>query len=160
MSRVAEHLERLGVPFQVVPHAEAWTGMDEARALGVPADAVAKAVMVETDRGHVLCVVPSSRKLDMRRVREVLGDRHARLATEDEIQRDFPGYELGALPPLSLLLNVPVYIDRQVVAHPQVFFAGGSQRESVKIDTARLLDAEPATVADLTRPDLTRPDPT
>jgi hypothetical protein len=42
MSLVTEHLERLGCAFEVIPHRQAYTSIDEARALGVDADEVLK----------------------------------------------------------------------------------------------------------------------
>ncbi len=44
----------------------------------------------------------------MKRLREAVGDRHTRLATEEELERDFPGLDLGALPPIGSLLGVPM----------------------------------------------------
>jgi prolyl-tRNA editing enzyme YbaK/EbsC (Cys-tRNA(Pro) deacylase) len=49
-----------------------------------------------------------------------VGDRHARLATEAELQRGFPDVELGALPPLALLLGGPLYVDPEVLQQEQV----------------------------------------
>jgi hypothetical protein len=41
----------------------------------------------------------------MRRIRAAIADEHARLASEEELRRAFPDYELGTLPPLGLLLE-------------------------------------------------------
>jgi Ala-tRNA(Pro) deacylase len=71
-----------------------------------------------------------------------VGDRHARLATEEELLRDFPGIELGALPPLGSLLGAPLYVDQEVLQHETVVFAAGSQTESVQLRTADLLQHE------------------
>jgi Ala-tRNA(Pro) deacylase len=74
-----------------------------------------------------------------------VGDRHVRLATEEELRRDFPDIELGALPPLGSLLGAPLYVDREVLQHETVVFAAGSQTESVQIRTADLLQHEQVT---------------
>ena len=72
------------------------------------------------------------------------------------MSRDFPDFELGAVPPLGSLLGVPTYVDPEVMAHETVVFAG-SQRESVKIRTAALFDDESITVVPLSlHPDLRR----
>lgn len=73
-----------------------------------------------------------------------------RTSRQDELTRDFGGFELGSLPPIGSLLAVPVIIDPEVREHGPVVFAAGSQTESVKVDAAALFAAVPARVAPLT----------
>jgi Cys-tRNA(Pro) deacylase len=151
MSAVTEHLEKRGVEFELVSHAEAYTSIDEARALGIAADEVVKTLALDTTAGHELVVVPASRRLDMKLVQEAVGDKHARLASEQELEQDFAGYELGALPPLGSLLSAPTYVDPEVMQHDTVVFAAGSRTESVKAKTEDLFRGESVTVVPLTR---------
>ena len=84
---------------------------------------------------------------------EALEDPGARLATEAELQLDFPGYELGALPPLGSLLGVPLLVDPEVLDHELVVFAAGTETESVRVVTGEMFRDEPLAVLPLTRPD-------
>jgi Ala-tRNA(Pro) deacylase len=138
MSVVTEHLEQRGAAFEVLPHRQAYTSIDEARALGVDADEVLKTLAVRTGPGYVLVVIPAARRLDLQLVREALGDNHARLATEEELDRDFADYQLGALPPLGALVGVNVFVDPEVLGHDTVVFAAGTQTQSVKRSTQEL----------------------
>jgi Ala-tRNA(Pro) deacylase len=113
--------------FEVLPHRQAYTSTDEARALGVDADEVLKTLAVRTGPGYALVVIPASRRLDLRLVRNALGDHHARLASEEELGRDYAAYQLGALPPLGALLGCELYVDPEVLGHDTVAFAAGSQ---------------------------------
>jgi Ala-tRNA(Pro) deacylase len=153
MSFVTEHLERRGVDYEVAEHARALTSMEEAGALGITADEVVKTVMLATDRGPALVVVPASRRLDLRLAREAVGDHAARLASEDELQRSFSECELGALPPLGSLLGAPVFVDPEVLEHDTVMFAAGTQTQSIKARSADLFRGEEVQVSPLTRPD-------
>jgi Ala-tRNA(Pro) deacylase len=153
MSLVTEHLTERGVAFEVVPHRRAFTSLQEARELGVAADAVLKTVALWTGGKYVLAVVPGPRRLDLRRVRDALEDPDARLATEAELAADFPGYELGALPPLGSLLGVPLLVDPEVLEHELVMFAAGLETESVRVAAADLFRDEPLGVLPLTRSD-------
>lgn len=150
MSRLTDYLTTKGVAFEVLTHERAFTGIDEARALGIDADEVLKTVILDTGGEHVALVLPGGQRLDMALVREAVGDPDAHLATEDELTRDFGGFELGSLPPIGSLLAVPVIIDPEVREHGPVVFAAGSQTESVKVDAAALFAAVPARVAPLT----------
>ena len=136
MSVVTEHLEQRGCVFEVIPHRQAYTSVDEARALGIEVGEVLKTLAVRT--GYALAVIPASRRLDLHLAREALGDNRARLASEEELGRDFPDYELGALPPIGALLDAQVYVEPEVLGHDTVTFAAGSQTESVKMSTQEL----------------------
>ncbi len=139
MTQVTEHLETHGVPFEAIAHQQTYTSIAEARALGINASEVLKTVAMRVAGGYALMAVPATCRLDMHLVQAAVGDRHVRLATEQELLRDFPGIELGA----------PLYVDQEVLEHETVVFAAGSQTESVQIRTADLLQHEQVTTLPL-----------
>lgn len=151
MSVVTEHLEKRSVRYGTMEHARAYTSIDEARALGLEADEVVKTILLDLGAGHAAVVLPASRHLDLRLVREATGDPHARLATEGEIERDLARFELGALPPIPSLLGIPVYVDPEVLEHETIVFAAGTQTESVQARTEDLFEDERFTAVPLTR---------
>ena len=151
MSVVTEHLEQRGSAFELLPHRPAATATDAARALGVDAGEVLKTLAVRTGPGYVLAVIPASCRLDLHLVREALGDHQARLASEEELGRDFPGYQLGALPPLGALLGCQVFLDPAVLGHDSVVFAAGTQTASVRIGSRELFGSEQVTTVALVR---------
>jgi len=151
MSAVTEHLERGGYAFEVIPHRQVYTSIDEARALGVDAGDVLKTLALRTASGYALLVIPASRRLDLHLAREAVGDNRARLATEEELVRDFAGYQLGALPPLAGLVDAEVYVDPEVLGHDTVVFAAGTQTESVKLRPGELFGGGQVTTAPLVK---------
>ncbi len=151
MSVTTEYLEKRGIPFEVIPHEKAFTSIDEASALGIEADEVVKTLLVDAEGGRFLAVVPGDRRLDMKLVEAVLGDKHAHLAKEQELENFYPEFELGSLPPLGGLLRAHAYVDPDVMRHETVVFAGGTQNESIKAGTQDLFREEPITVTRLTR---------
>jgi hypothetical protein len=44
-------------------------------------------------------------------VEQITGDKHARLAKEDEIRDAYPDIQLGCLPPLPSILGVSALVD-------------------------------------------------
>jgi len=151
MSVVTEHLERRGCAFEVLPHRQAYTSIDEARALGVDADEVLKTLALRTGSRYALLVIPASRRLDLHLAREAVGDSRARLASEEELARDFAGYQLGALPPLAGLVDAEVYVDPEVLGHDSVAFAAGTQTESVRLRPGELFGGGQVTTVPLVR---------
>lgn len=155
MSLVTDQLERRGVRYGTMVHDRTYTSIDEARALSVKADEVAKTILMDLVSGHAALVIPASRRLDMHLAKAAVGDRDVHLASEQEIERDFKGFDLGALPPIPSLLGIPVYVDPELLAHETIVFAAGSQTESVQVRTEDFLRGERFTTAPLSR----RPNP-
>lgn len=149
-SPTVELLEAKRIPFEVLPHEVALTATEEAAALHVAGADVIKTVVLDVGAGHVVAVIPSSRRLDMGLVREEVMDRHAHLAAEMETERDFPTFELGAVPPVPSMAQVPVFVDPEIMQHEEVIFATAHE-ESVKVKTQDLFGGEYVTVAPLCR---------
>lgn len=125
-------------------------GCRRPRTLGSMRALVIKSVLLDTAEGHVLAILPANRHLAMSLVREAVGDLQARLATEREIEQDFPAYELGALPPLQTALRCPVYVDPEVMTTETVVLAS-SHTESIRARTEDLFSGEWVTVTPLVR---------
>lgn len=146
---VTGFLERRGVPYDVVEHHAAYSAVAEARAAAADPEATAKTIALHDRDGYRLAVVPASERLDVRRAREVLGaSHHLRLATEEELECDFPACEVGALPPFGSA-RLPEVIDVRLVGHERIVCAGGEHRCSVRIAMLDLLRIAEPRVADV-----------
>lgn len=145
------HLEEQGLQYELVEHDRALTAAAEARAAGQePANAV-KCVLLRRLDGYELVVLQASDRLDMSKVREQLGEPSSdlRLATEEEMDADFPQFELGALPPLGEMLPAPEIVDRRVLDHDRVLCNAGDHTHSVLLDPMGIVSASNAEVADV-----------
>jgi Ala-tRNA(Pro) deacylase len=151
MSALTEHLQQRGSAFELLSHRQADTSTDETRVLGIDAGEVLKTLAVRTGPGYALVVIPASCRLDLHLVRDALGDHQARLASEEELARDFAGYQLGALPPLGPLVGSRMYVAPEVLEHDLVVFAAGSQTESVRMATRELFGGEQVTAVPLVK---------
>ncbi|MDX1621649.1 MAG: YbaK/EbsC family protein, partial [Nitriliruptorales bacterium] len=140
MSQVTEHLKERGIDFEVLQHEPTNTSLAEAHVLGVPEDQVAKTVVLDVRTGHAFAVLQADCQLDLDKVRAAINSRHVELATEDEIERDYPEFELGAIPPLGQLVHTPLIVDEKVIDHDEIIFAAGSQAESVRMKTRDLFE--------------------
>jgi len=147
---VLDYLQGRGVVFTVIPHPKAETARGEARLLRLPEEIVAETVVVMTRTGPALMVIPVSRSLDMWLAAEAVGDPHVRLATDRELADRFPDYELGALPPLSMLLLVPMYVDPSIAEQDKIVFAAGRRDVSVLMATRDLFGSDPVVITPLT----------
>lgn len=155
MAYVMDYLQGRGVTFTVIPHLKAPTAAGEAHALHIHEDLVAKTVVVIANYGPALMVIPASRRLELSLAADAVGDPGARLATERELEQQFPDYELGALPPLSMMLLAPMYVDPAVAERDEIVFAAGRQDVSIRMATSDLFPTDPVVVTPLTAESVT-----
>ncbi len=143
------YLDEQGLAYETMRHRRALTSGDEARALGVTPAHVAKTLVVRSQGGDALVVLPASARVDMHKLRDVLGDNHARLASEVELEAEMSEFELGAVPPLGELIGARVYLDEKLEQMDEVVFAGGTHQDSVKMSGGDFLKLVHPRVADL-----------
>jgi Ala-tRNA(Pro) deacylase len=147
--KLSGYLDSIGKQWEPLSHPEALSSVDEARALGIDPDEVAKSLVLKGREGYVLAVIPGGHRLDMHKVRDATGDKIIRLASEDDLERDFSDYELGAAPPAPGLLNVRGFVDPMVRSREWIVFAAGTHTDSVRMKTADLIALSDFTKADL-----------
>jgi prolyl-tRNA editing enzyme YbaK/EbsC (Cys-tRNA(Pro) deacylase) len=86
----------------------------------------------------------------MGRVRHLLGDPAAEIATEAELARDVPGLEPGALPPFGAPAPPLALLDRRVLSSKWVLANGGDHRHSLRVSPLGIVRMSPrARVVDI-----------
>lgn len=144
-------LEAEGVPFQVLTHDRTETAYEEARTLGIPAGSVAKTIVLATPEDHIRAVLPASERLDIRKVRDVLGltTHDVRLLSEGELSQDYPEFELGAVPPFAGTHADRVLVDCRLVDHEQLVLEAGTHDASLQMRPRDLIDLTKGQVIDI-----------
>src|SRR5438128_1775755 len=66
-----------------------------------------------------------------------------------EVVRAATGYSIGGVPPFGHATEVPVFMDRDLLAHSVVWAAAGRPDSVFEIDPERLCELSGAVVADL-----------
>jgi Ala-tRNA(Pro) deacylase len=150
MADLTSVLDQAGVEYELLEHLHTERASDEAEALGLPPKAVAKTLVLDAPEGHVRVVLPASERIDLRKVRQhVEGGKSIHLATEDELARDYPDFELGAVPPFGGSGRDRVLVDVRVSEQHAVVLGAGSHDRSVRVETADLLKLTDAEVVDI-----------
>ena len=140
IAAVTAFLESEGVRHEIVEHRPTFSAAAEARASGAELREAAKTLALRDRDDYRMAVLPATHRLDLHRVRELLGaSNHLRLATEAELERDFPMFDVGAMPPLGPMMPMPEVIDIHLLYHDSVLCAGGDHRHSVRVDPRDLL---------------------
>jgi Ala-tRNA(Pro) deacylase len=146
---VTEFLDRAGVPYEVVEHERTQTAAAEARAAGIPPADVAKTVVLRDQAGVRLAVIPASRRLDLHKVKRELGSKGLRLVTEQEMEREFSDFEVGAIPPFGPMFHALELMDERLMDHDRILCGGGDHEHGVLVDPHDVMQAGQARVADI-----------
>lgn len=150
--RLEQFFREQKVKYQVTTHAEVYTAQEVAAVEHISGYGVAKVVIASADGKLVMLVLPAPHRVDLEKVKRLLGAREVRLAREEEFGPVFTDCEVGAMPPFGPLYGVPVYADRVLAQDPKIVFRAGTHRETMTVayaDYERL--AKPQT-AEFTAP--------
>ncbi len=146
---VERYLSEHGLEHSVIEHPATYTAAAEARVSAVDPAHAAKTVMLRDDEGYVMAVIPASESLSLRRLQRIAFRSGLRLAAEEELEHDFPAFEVGAFPPFRPLLAGKGYIDFRILMPHRILCNGGDHRHSVVLDAAALTQVCGARAADL-----------
>jgi Ala-tRNA(Pro) deacylase len=137
------------VEYELIPHRRTQSAAAEARAIGVDPDHVAKTLVLATEDGFVRVVLAASDRVDLRKVKTVLGRDDVELASERVLAGAYPEFELGAVPPIGGSGKELLLVDERLAEAGSVVFEAGTHEQSVRIKTADLVSIGEAQVADL-----------
>jgi Ala-tRNA(Pro) deacylase len=152
MQDVTGFLDEAGVDFDVHEHAHTERAADEAAALGIGLEEVAKTVVLVTPSGNVRAVLAASERIDLHKVAGLLGvgGKKVQLASEDDLARDYRDFELGAVPPFGGRQDQVIF-DEELARRDSVVLEAGSHDRSVRLKAADLVRVTNAHVADIRR---------
>lgn len=147
---VTGFLDDADVAYELVEHEPVVSASAESRVTDVPPDQVVKTLVLHDGTGYVLAGIPASERLDLHKLRTALGrTRQLALAGEEDIARDFPGVEVGAMPPFGPMAPGVEVFDQALTEPPRVLCAAGDHRHSVLVDPRDVVRVTGATVADV-----------
>ena len=152
MADVTNVLDEAGVDYELLEHAHTERAADEAEALGVAPEEVAKTLVLATPGGNVRAVLPASERVDFGKVAELVGTgkKRVHLASEDDLKRDYPDFDLGAVPPFGGQKD-EVIVDARLAERDSVVLEAGSHEKSVRLKAADLVRLTGAKVGDISR---------
>jgi len=129
---LAQYLIDRGVAYNFVPHPHTQTASASAAASNVPADSVAKAVVLRGGDGFMLAVLPASRHIRFDELRRLLGN-DVDIAGEEQVETLFLDCEPGSVPALGAAYGLNVVVDDSLAQQPDVYFEGGDHANLVRI---------------------------
>jgi Ala-tRNA(Pro) deacylase len=146
---LTEALDARGIPYELLEHSRTDRAADEAKVLGLPPHEVAKTIVVSAGESNVRVVLPASERLDLHKLRELLGaGKDLHLLSEEDLAREYPGFELGAVPPIGGPED-EIVVDHRIAGKRDVVFEAGSHSASVRVSASDLVSLAGERVADV-----------
>lgn len=140
--RVKAFLDASKAAYSAMKHPVVYTAQEIAAAQHVPGRQLAKCVLVNTNRGPILSVLPAVHLIDLKKLKAVAGATSLSIAKETDIKARFPDVEVGAMSPFGNLYHVPVVVDRALGESEEIVFNAGSHTDTITMryqDFARLV---------------------
>jgi len=128
-----EYLREHHVPFEVILHPPSPSATRFAQSLHVPGRSVAKGVLLRAGGAHLLAVLPSTHRIEIPRLAELLGLPDLSLASEDEVARIFFDCERGALPPFGRLYGLRTVVDASLASGSEIVLEGNWRHEGLRM---------------------------
>ena len=129
---IREYFSNTGVEFETVKHRRTECASDSAEASKIPEKHMAKAVVLRNEDGYLLSVIPSSEKVDLNKIRDLI-DQRVVLASESEFAALFPDCEKGAVPAVGAAYGLYSIIDDSLDDIDDIYFEGGDHQTLIHI---------------------------
>jgi Cys-tRNA(Pro) deacylase len=129
-------LRAAGVTFE--PHLYTWQPHGGTRAsseaLGVDEHVVIKTLICEDERKQPLCVLMhGDREVSMKQLARIVGAKTVAPCAPEVADRH-SGYQVGGTSPFGLRRALPIYMQRTILDHPQIYINGGARGFLVSLD--------------------------
>ena len=121
-----------------------------ARALGVPEHHIVKTLVMEDEaRKPLIVLMHGDRTVSTRNLARQAGRKSVEPCAPEVAQRH-TGYQVGGTAPFAMRKPLPVFVERSILALPQIYINGGRRGLLVRLrsaDLARVLSLSPVDVA-------------
>lgn len=147
-------LDRAGISYETRPYTHDPSapsyGLEAAEALGVEPARVFKTLLVDTDQGLGVGIVPVDTTLDLKAVAAALGVKKATMADPKVAERT-TGYVVGGISPIGQRKALPTVVDESALAYDTVLVSGGKRGLDLELAPADLLTVTRGTTAPIAR---------
>ena len=136
---ITELLDQYHFKYEVKEHPPTPTSEDSARERGEPLKIGAKALVLKADDTFLMAIVPGNRKIDSKKLKEILNVNAIRFATEEELFQ-LTSLKPGAVPPFGNLFNLSTIMEKSFLEEEYIAFNAGELTKSIKMKTKDFIE--------------------
>jgi len=137
---IQNYLDSHRVAYEIIEHPHTETAKQTAQVAHVPADQMAKPVLLGDDINYLLAIIPATHRLDLDRLNQVMA-RSLEVVEEEEVAMTFGDCDAGAIPAVGEDYGVDTVLDASLTHQSRVYFEAGDHKHLVQMkgDDFRLL---------------------
>ncbi len=132
LNKIAAYLEKAKVKYKMLEHKMVYTAHDLAQTTKKKINEIAKVVLVKTDKGFALVIVPASKYIDFAAIKAALKVKKVTMAAEKDITK-YLKTKVGLLHPFGNIYKIPTLMDKGFSRADKLLASAGSYVESVEI---------------------------
>jgi len=140
--KITDYLKKNKVKFEAITHKTVYTAFDLAKTLKEKISKIAKTLVIKTDKGYVLVLLPADRIIDLKKLKKLLSAKKVEIAKE-KVMKDFFKIKPGTITPFAKLhKKVPLYIDKALIRAKEILVGAGSYTDSLRLKIKDFLKLE------------------
>ena len=132
-ARLKTFLAASKAKYKTQKHPVAYTAQEIAAAEHIPGKQLAKCVLVVTNKGPYLAVLPAIHLVDLKKLKGLLRATQLSIGKEADIRKLFPDVEVGAMSVFGNLYDVPVVVDKGLTEAAEIVCNAGTHAETLKL---------------------------
>lgn len=149
--KILNYLEKNKIKFEKITHKTVYTAYDLAKTLKEKLSNIAKTLIVKTEKGYALLVLPASKLVDLKKLKKLLKVKKIEIAKE-KVMKDFFKIKPGTITPFSTLhKKVPLYIDKTLLRTKKILINAGSYTDSLRLKIKDFLKLEKPNKGDFSK---------
>jgi Ala-tRNA(Pro) deacylase len=137
--KLKSFLDENKIHYEYKEHEEVRTSEEAAKARGEDIKIGAKAMILKCDDKFIMFVLSAAKKIDSRRVKELLGVKSLRFATPEEVHQ-LTGCVPGGVPPFANIFGLELIVDKTIPMNEFMAFNAGERTKSLKLRTQDYLN--------------------
>jgi len=135
--QIINYLDKKGAKFVIVTHKKVYTAYDAAQTLKKRLDEIVKNLLVKTNKGFALVLLPASKRVDLNKLKKLMnakgkGIKKIEIPKEGAMVRIFK-VKPGALGAFGSFHDLEVYMDKNLQKVKKAIFPTGSFTDSVEM---------------------------
>lgn len=151
--KVREVLNQSQVEYETLTHPRTCDAARLAEAVDESGHHVAKTVLLKTEQGYLLAVLPATHVVDLPGIQQILRTK-LELASESELVERFPDCETGAVPPFGSWYGMSTVVDESLADHECFVFESNTHSEAIRIRFEDYFELEKPVITSLSYPDI------
>ena len=128
---ILDLLKSNNIEFKYLEHEEVKTSEESAKIRDTKLEQGAKALILKGKKSgnNIMVVLPAHKKANIEKIEQILSEKFE-FESPDNILKKW-GIQVGGVPPFGNLLNLPTYIDKEVLNNDIVVFNCGTRTSSI-----------------------------